>query len=508
MANFYLYVVLSTAGLAFILRRRRTRSRLPLPPGPRKLPLVGNLFDFPATLQWDAYTEWSRKYDSDIIHLSLAGQSLIILSSWQATDDLLQKRSSKYSDRSSFPMLVDLMEYDFNLLVMKYGPKWRSHRRLFNQSFNVTEARKFRPTTLVATRRLLCRLLHNPEDFRKHIEHVTAENIMSVSYGLDLLPDQDPHIALAQKVMKVAGEVATPGSFLVDSIPWLKYVPDWFPGAGFKRKAKAWRELGRQVQEIPFAEVKHAIAAGTARYCFSSQSLHNLAESENPYYTEEHIKAIASVIYMAGSDTTIATTNTFILAMLANPEAQRKAQLEIDSVTGRMRLPDFGDEDNLPYVTALVKEILRWRPVAPIAVPHFLPVEDEYKGFRIPANSIVMGNVSAILHDEVMYPEPNSFKPERFLLDGKLNPEVRDPDSAFGFGRRICPGRHMAISSLWITVASILSVFDITKAVGEDGQIIEPTYEYLSDLISVPAPFKCSFRPRSPELAALIEGTA
>ncbi|KAJ7025140.1 cytochrome P450 [Mycena alexandri] len=505
MANLYLYIALSTAALALILRLRR-RSRLPLPPGPRKLPLVGNMYDLPATFQWKAYTEWSRKYDSDIIHLNLAGQSLVVLSSWQATDDLLQKRSLKYSDRSSFPMLCDLMGWDFNLLVMKYGPKWRTHRRLFDHAFNVKEAQKFRPINLAASRGLLRRLLQSPGDFRKHIQHMAAENIMSVSYGIDILPDHDPYIALAQKLMKVAGKVATPGTFLVDSIPLLKYVPAWFPGAGFKRKADEWRDLGRQVQEVPFAEVKHQIAAGTARYSFSAQSLHNLDESENAYYTEKHIQATASVIYMAGSDSTIATVNTFILAMLANPEAQRKAQLQIDSVTGQTRLPDFSDEDALPYVSALVKEILRWRPVAPIAVPHFLGVEDEYRGFRIPANSIIIGNVSAILHDEVMYPEPDLFTPERFLLDGKLNPEVRDPQATFGFGRRMCPGRHMATASLWISVASILAAFDITKAVAEDGQMIEPTYEYLSDLISAPAPFECSIRPRSRNLESLIEG--
>ncbi|KAJ7731637.1 cytochrome P450, partial [Mycena metata] len=482
-------------------------SRLPLPPGPKKLPIVGNLFDLPSAFEWKTYMEWSRKYDSDVIHLNLAGQSLVILSSSKATDDLLEKRSSLYSDRSPFPMLVDLMGWDFSLRTCDSHQLRRTHRRLFNQVFRPTTAKKFQPTELRATHGLLRRLLHNPENFRQHIKQMTGETIMAITYGIDVVPKDDPYMSLAEETLKV-GVMAVTRGFLVDSFPVLKYLPDWFPGAGFKIQAKEWRELGRRAQEIPLAETKRQIASGSAPYSFSTYSFHNLAESTNPYYTEDHVQATAAVTYLAGWDTTAAALTTFILAMLANPEAQRKAQVELDSVTGRERLPDFGDESALPYVSALIKETLRWRPVAPIGrVPHFLQVEDEYRGFKIPANSIVMGNVWAILQDETTYPEPDAFKPERFLRDGKLNPNVRDPEAAFGFGRRICPGRHMARSSIWISVACTLATFDITKALTDDGQVIEPTYEYLSGIISVPAPFECTIRPRSRDLAALVEAT-
>ncbi|KAJ7146914.1 cytochrome P450 [Mycena epipterygia] len=477
----------ATVGLVIIMysvhSRLTTRSKLPLPPGPKKKPIVGNMFDLPTGRVWETYKNWSQKYNSDIIHLDLAGTSVIVLSSLEATNDLLEKRSSIYSDRLKSTMLMDLMGWTFNLSTMPYGDTWRTSRRLFSQEFNVISSRNFRPKEIAATHGLLRRLLHTPDEFNTHFKQMAGEFIMSVAYGIDVLPDNDPYIELAEQMVQTGVQAAIPGRFLVDSIPMLKHVPDWLPGAGFKRLAKEGKNLGQALKEIPFAEVKRQIVSGTAPHSFTAKSLETLSELGVTYYDEDIIKATSASMYAAGSDTTVTALSTFVLAMLANPEVQKKAQMEIDEVIGLERLPDFNDENSLPYVSALVKEVLRWRPVTPIAIPHYLAVEDEYRGYRLPAGSIIIGNVWAILQDEDIYPDPNSFNPERFLRDGKLNPDVKDPQAAFGFGRRICPARHMATSSVWITVASILAVFDITKAVGDDGQIIEPSYQYSSELI-------------------------
>ncbi|KAF8218523.1 cytochrome P450, partial [Tricholoma matsutake] len=176
----------------------------------------------------------------------------------------------------------------------------------------------------------------------------------------------------------------------------------------------------------------------------------------------------------------------------------------IDAVVGLKQLPDFDDFDSLPYITAIAKETLRWRDITPIAVPHLLTADDVYKGYRLPAGTIVIPNAWAMLHDEKVYPEPFEFKPERFMKDGKLDPSIRDPaHAAFGFGRRICPARYMAFSAIWIAIASLIAAFDIKKAVDENGEVIEPSQEYLSALVVMPLPFKCSIKPRSWQAEAL-----
>jgi len=133
-------------------------------------------------------------------------------------------------------------------------------------------------------------------------------------------------------------------------------------------------------------------------------------------------------------------------------------------------------------------------------------VDDVYEGMFLPAGSLVLGNVWAMLHDENMYKDPERFNPERFLKNGQLDPNVTSPEAtAFGFGRRICPGRHLAAETLFLTVACISSVFDIGKAVDEySGELITPKEEFTTGLFCRPVPFKCSIKPRSQRASNLV----
>ncbi|KAF7372855.1 Cytochrome P450 [Mycena sanguinolenta] len=462
----------------------------------------------PTERPWETFLKWSKHFKSDILHLNAAGTSIVVLSSMEAVKELFEKRSALYSDRPRMPMLVELMEWDFAIPLMKYGDRWRCHRKMFHEVFNVGAVEQFQPQELAATHELLRRLLRDSSDVMEDLRHLTGTIIMNITYGIDIHGADDKYITMAKEGAESISIASVPGAFLVDSIPALKYVPNWIPGAEFKRKAMQWKKIGQDLLQLPFAETKQNIAAGAAGTSFTSLNLRLLDDLTGIELEEQEavIKATAATMYIAGADTTVSAMGTFILAMLLNPEVQTKAQAEIDSVIGPGQLPGFTDKPILPYVSAIVKEVLRWRNVTPLALPHYVAVDDEYQGYRIPANLIVIGNAWAILHDESMYPDPHSFKPERFLLsDGKLNLAIRDPETvAFG----TCPGRHMATASLWIVVASILSTFNINKAIEEDGGEIEPTHEYSPGFLSTPFPFKCSITPRSPQAVEAIQATA
>ncbi|KAF9457689.1 cytochrome P450 [Collybia nuda] len=508
----HLDLLASTASFSLILYlyvKRSGKRSLPLPPGPKKLPLIGNLLDMPTSFEWKTYHKWCKELNTDIIHLDVAGTSIVVLDTSEAATELLEKRSSIYSGRARMPMINELMGWSFNFGFMAYGDHWRFHRRLMHQAFHPAAAKRFRPHEIKATHGLLRRMLEEPHNLIGNLRHMAGETIMSIAYGIDVKPKDDPYIATAEQGVHPLVAAAVPGAFLVDVIPALKYVPEWIPFAGFQRKAKEWKKLALRMINVPFEAAKKNIANGDTTPSFTAYSLENMDETKDMAYQEYVIKSTAGTMYAAGSDTTVSAIASCVLGLLSHPDVLKKAQQEIDSVVRPGQLPDFEDEASLPYITAIVKETLRWRDVVPIAVPHYLHVEDEYKGYRIPAGSIIIPNAWAMLHDENLYPEPLEFNPDRFMKDGKLNPAVRDPAHAtWGFGRRICPGRYMAFSSVWIAVASIIATLDIAKAVDENGNVIEPTHEYLSALVCMPLPFKCVIKPRSKEAEALIRQTA
>jgi len=162
--------------------------------------------------------------------------------------------------------------------------------------------------------------------------------------------------------------------------------------------------------------------------------------------------------------------------MIAHPEFQQRAQDELDAVVGRSRTPTFADAPNLPYIQALVKESLRWRPALPLSIPHATTEDDWYEGMFIPKGTICLANLWQCHRDPAAYgDDAANFNPERFLDErGRLIPgpaETRDDGhSTYGFGRRACVGKHAANDSLFISIATVLWATRLERARDENGE--------------------------------------
>lgn len=285
-------------------------------------------------------------------------------------------------------------------------------------------------------------------------------------------------------------------SWMVDYVPALGRLPDWFPGTGFKETARRWKKANEAVADIPFSFVKEQMAKGVYQPSYVSRIL----EEGSSGHSEYAIKWTAATLYGGGADTQVSTLSSFILAMLMFPEVQRKAQQEIDKVIGTDRLPTFDDRERLPFVGGVVKEAHRWATVVPMGLPHVSEEDIIYKGHLIPKGAYLIPAIWWFCHDPETYKDPDRFSPERYL-EPRNEP---DPTSVtFGFGRRTCPGRYFADANIFLTVAQTLAVFDIRKAV-KDGVELDVKLEATPGIASHPKEYPYNIVPRSDKHAALV----
>ncbi|KAF7346399.1 O-methylsterigmatocystin oxidoreductase [Mycena sanguinolenta] len=459
------------------------RRHLPFPPGPSPYPLIGNLCDLPTKLPWLTYTEWGVQYGSDVVHASALGQHIVIVNSVKAAVELFEKRSDKYSDRPFLAML-DLMGWLFHVGFMPLGAKWRKYRRMFQQHFRPDMSRSYHPIQMKKIHQLLRALLSSPQEFR---EHLKTRVVWSCYYG--------------DSLCKKLSDSVFPGAAAVNTFPILRYLPSWMPGAGFQRFAAEARRLNKEMREVPFEFVKQNMRDGVD----SKSIVAKLLEANSPN-DEAAIQEVAAAAYGAGADTSVSSLASFFLAMAVYPDIQKKAQTEIDTVIGTHRLPGFEDRPSLPYIEALYREVMRWKPVGSLGVAHATTEDDIYDGYFIPKGTTVISNIWAMTRDESIYSEPERFNPDRFFkADGKLNDD--DTILAFGFGRRICVGRHLADATIWGTIVSVLSTFNIAKAKDDAGNEIDIDPRYSDGMISHPEPFACSITPRSEAAKSLVQST-
>jgi len=405
-------------------------------------------------------------------------------------------------------MIGELMGWDHDFVFLPYGNRWRKLRSLFTQQLSPTNIKKYeRPHMQESIYVFLNNLLDTPKKFREHLLFLSGGNIISSAYGIPVNDSNHPFLKLSIKAAHGLAEAGNPGTYLVDVFPMLKYVPSWFPGAGFKRRAAYERNIMERVLREPFEFVQTNMTNGTAKSSIASRLIQKM-QDDGEWSEENQDLAMCALgtIFGGGADTTATTTEGIFLALVCNPDILKKGQAAVDAVVGPDRLPDFGDEGKIPYVDAMVMEILRWRPIVPLGVAHYTTSADTYRGYYIPANTIVIGNSWPILHDPTTYgADVSEFRPERFLnSDGTLNRAVPYPDAAFGFGRRVCAGQDFVHSAIWIAVVSLLACFDFAKALDKDGVEIEPSTNYIERFMSYPRPFECTITPRSKAVEELI----
>ncbi|EIW84351.1 cytochrome P450 [Coniophora puteana RWD-64-598 SS2] len=407
---------------------------LPLPPGPDHLPFLGAALQVDANSPWLTYAHWAAKY-GNIVSCRSFGKQVVILNSERVADDLLERRSRIYSDRAEISTVI-MSGWDFDFGFDRYGNEWRLHRRLFQQSFREQKVPDYQPTQCIAAHRLLINMGDSPAEklwglLSLFVRRVSPTlSTLTKVYGYDVNTLEDPLFTINDKALETGPPFLThEKSMIIDTFPFVKYLPTWFPGTSIVREilvAKHWAKL---YVDFP--------------YNFTMEKMTiRISEKSGQNIPEYNLKKFAATAFV-----------------------------------GKLR-----HIFSLPLCSSY-------------GVPHVSVEDDVYEGYFIPKGTIVTANTWSMSRDSRRYPEPEAFRPERFLTeDGELNGD--DVRFTFGWGRRICPGRYSAFAAIWIAVASMLTAYTFERVKDDNGVEIEPTPEWSIGSVRKPKPLPLRVVPR------------
>ncbi|THU96032.1 cytochrome P450 [Dendrothele bispora CBS 962.96] len=478
-----LILVLGFILLFHLVHLYKTRNA---PPGPPGLPIIGNLHQL-NTSSWLLFASWRQKY-GDIIHLSLGPQPVIILNTHKVAYELLDKRSAIYSDRPRLIVATETLTKNRLLGIARWGERWRKMRRAAHESLKKEVVGEmygeivWRDAVLLASglRFESSTPAENGENSREevtttlapptwisHLERYTSSLFTAIAYDIPPIHSTtDPLIRSVCSLTSYITRATYPGAHLVEFFPILNYLPSSLPSPlsfliKWKRDAEdAYTRYNGAFESI-YARVEERVKRGIEDKKSFARTL--VEEDEKYRLTRHEASWLAASMFVAGADTTANTLAWLIVILARFRRVQEKGTSNADISTDTPRLPRPSDLPHLPYCQAVIREALRWRPVDPLGLPHVSVENDVFGEWEIQKGTILLPNVWSMNRDVDVYgPDADEFKPERFLYRkrGQSEPwlrEVREEGHVnFGFGRRICVGKHVANLSVLMSMVMIL----------------------------------------------------
>ncbi|OAA43301.1 Cytochrome P450 [Metarhizium rileyi] len=484
-----------------------------LPPGPPTLPIIGNLHQIPTSFTHLKIAEWAKQY-GDIFSLKLGPATAVVLTSPRLVKTLVDKKSNIYSHRPTSYIGYDVISQGDHLLLMQYSDKWRECRKLVHQFFMESVVVKNHLALVDAEAVQMVRdFIEEPASHMRHPKRFSNSIIMSLGkfFPWALFGTRTPdlsasHMKRLYDLMKDWSGVLEFGNAPpVDVFPFIKYLPERLFGNWRARAHGVSKQMNGLHEEWLNNVVERRKSQGS-RNCFMDHAL-DRKESGKLSLDRHALYFLGGTLMEGGSDTTATALIAFIHAVTKWPEVINKAQSQIDSVVGEDRSPTWEDYAQLPYVAACVKETLRWRPAVPLGLPHVVGEDDTVDGMRIPKGSQIFINAFGIQHDPSRFADPDRFDPERYVGVKQLASELANGDwenrdhYAYGAGRRLCPGIHLAERSLFVAMAKLLWGLNIEPGVDAANRVIDPDVSheraYTSGLLVCARDYPCRISPRS-----------
>lgn len=487
----FLYAAVVTCLALLVYKYCYSGHALSLPPGPVPLPLIGNLHQLTGN-PFENFEKWHKKY-GPLISLRVGQRTVIVIGSYEIAHDLLDKQSAIYSTRPELHIASKHLARNMSMALMPGGKKWQTHRRIVVSLLNSAANKRNQYVQDIESKQVVHDLLTS-HDFSSSFERYATSLAFTLAYGIRLESITRPEISEMRFVIHcLLDGMKSLTMAMVELFPLLDHLPRFI--APWKQ---FWQERHDRTIQFLLQNLRYARSKQKASWTWArevQQALHQTGKT-----SDAEVAYLVGTMNEAAVETTTGTLRKAIKALLLYPDAAKRAQQEIDNIVGSDRLPGFEDLLQMPYMDALMKEVLRWQPVTPLGAPHSTDTDQEYMGYRIPRGSIIMPNFYGMVHDSKVCPEPYKFKPERWLE----NPDLQ-VFSPFGYGRRKCPGEYMGRNNLFIVISRILWAYNISHVV-RDGQTMEvEEWDIEHHFTSAPAPFEVSFEVRDERRREIIE---
>lgn len=441
----------------------RSKSPSQLPPGPKPLPIFGNIFE----LGEKPHRSFARlaKIHGPLISLKLGSVTTIVVSSSKVAKEMFLKNDQALANRT-IPDSVRAGNHDkLSMSWLPVSAKWRSLRKisavqlLSTQRLDASQSLRQAKVQQLLEYVLECSKKGQPVDIGR-AAFTTSLNLLSNTFFSMELANHSSSASqeFKQLMWCIMEEIGRPN--YADFFPILGYVDPF----GIRRRLAAYFDkLIAVFQEIIQARQK-ARSTNFSTEMTTNDVLDTLLNlyQENELSMDE-INHLLVDIFDAGTDTTASTLEWAMAELVKNPDIMLKAQTEIKQILGNdsSLIIQESDISKLPYLQAIVKETLRLHPPTVFLLPRKAEIDVELYGYIVPKNAQVLVNLWAIGRDPKVWNNPQVFSPERFLGGCEIDVKGRDFELLpFGAGRRICPGLTLAYRMLNLMLATIVHSFD------------------------------------------------
>jgi cytochrome P450 len=441
-----------------VVRRFRTRA-LALPPGPRPLPLLGNLLSLDPELH--TYFASLARTHGPILTLWLGKKVGIVVSSPATAKEILKDHDITFANRD-VPVVGKEATYGGHDIVWTpHGPEWRMLRKVcvrdMLSSTTLDSVYELRRREIRATVRFLYERVGSPVNIGEQMFLAVLNVITSMLWGGTMEGDEREKVGaeFREAVTKMTELLGSPN--LSDFYPSLTRFD--LQGIGKKTKEIALK-FDKIFEKMIDLRLKSDEKNESTDFLQVLMKLKNEGDDTKTPLTMDHVKALLMDMVVGGTDTTSNSVEFAMAELLKKPEIMSKAQQELDEVVGKNNIVEESHTQNLPYLRLIMKEVLRLHPALPLLVPHCPSQSSTISGYTVPEGSRVFVNVWAIHRDPSVWESPNEFRPERFL-DGKWDYKGNDFSYfPFGSGKRICAGTGMAERMFLFSLASLIHSFN------------------------------------------------